>query len=88
MPKVVISGTEAEIKDGLWTSDNQDLTELLNNWTQNEMRSAGIDDPFFMLYSPSNPYPDLTIAKVATEAWGGEVIEEGEAPEYDPDVIY
>ena len=46
------------------------------------------DDPFFDLYSPSNPYPDYTIAQAAAKAWEGELVEAEELEELDDDAIY
>lgn len=88
MPILKFSEDNATIEGGVWTSDDTDLTELLNNWTQNEIRTATMGEPFFLLYSPSNPYPDMTIAQAAAEAWDGEIIDEGTPPEHEPDRIY
>jgi hypothetical protein len=83
-----IDGIEAKIEGGQWTSDNPDLTDLLNQWTGNEIRTATIDSPFYLLYSPSNPWPDMTIAKAAAETWDGEIIDEGTLPEHEQNRIY
>jgi len=88
MPTVKFSEADAVIENSTWTSNNQDLADLLNEWTQNEIRTAMIDEPFFMLYSPSNPWPDITIAEAAVEAWNGKIIDEGTPPEHEPDRIY
>lgn len=88
MPVVKFSEANATIEGGTWTSKNLDLEGLLNEWTQNEIRTATMGEPFFMLYSPSNPYPDMTIAQAAADAWDGEVTDEGTPPEHDPDRIY
>lgn len=88
MPTVKFSEADATIEGGTWTSDDDDLTELLNEWTQNEIRTAMIGEPFFMLYSPSNPYPDMTIAQAAADTWDGEITDEGTPPKHDPDRIY
>lgn len=88
MVTIKINGVEAVIDGGEWKSEDSNLSELLNNWTRREIESAGMENPLFGAYSPSNPHPDLTVARVAAEAWDGEIIDEGDAPEYDPDVIY
>ncbi|MEG4149600.1 hypothetical protein [Microcoleus sp. Pol12B5] len=88
MPVVKFSEADATVEGGTWTSDDNDLTDLLNEWTQNEIRTATIGEPFFLLYSPSNPYPDMTIAQAAAEAWDGEITDEGTPLKHDPDRIY
>lgn len=88
MPIVKFSDGDATVEGGTWTSDNADLEDLLNEWTQNEIRTATIGEPFFLLYSPSNPWPDMTIAQAAAETWEGEITDEGEAPKHEPDRIY
>ena len=88
MPVVKFSEANATIEGGTWTSKNLDLEGLLNEWTQNEIRTATMGEPFFIFYSPSNPYPDMTIAQAAADAWDGEVTDEGTPPEHDPDRIY
>lgn len=88
MPTLIIHGTVAKIEGGEWTTDDADLTAMLNEWTQNEIRTATIGEPFFMLYSPSNPWPDMTIAQAAVDTWEGEITDEGTPPEQEPDRIY
>lgn len=88
MITLTIHDTECKIENGEWTTDDEDLTAMLNEWTQNEIRTATIGEPFFMLYSPSNPYPDMTIAQAAADTWEGEITDKGTAPEHDPDRIY
>lgn len=83
-----IHGLKCKVENGEWTSDNADLTATLNEWTQNEIETATIDEPFFLLYSPSNPWPDMTIAQAAADAWEGEITDEGTPPEHEPDRIY
>jgi hypothetical protein len=88
MISLEIYGSKCNIENGEWTSDNADLTAMLNEWTQNEIRTATIGEPFFMLYSPSNPWPDMTIAQAAVDTWEGQITDEGTAPEHEPDRIY
>lgn len=88
MITLTIHDTECRLDKGEWSTDDEDLTAMLNEWTQNEIRTATISEPFFMLYSPSNPWPDMTIAQAAVETWEGEITDEGEAPEHEPDRIY
>lgn len=88
MPTVKFSEADATIEGGKWTSDNVDLEDLLNDWTQKEIRTATIGDPFFMLYSPSSPYPDMTIAQAAADAWEGKITDEGSPPEHKLERIY
>jgi hypothetical protein len=83
-----IHGSKCNIENGEWTSDDADLTTMLNEWTQNEIRTATIGEPFFMLYSSSNPWPDMTIAQAAVDTWEGEITDEGTPPKHDPDKIY
>jgi hypothetical protein len=88
MITLIIHDTEARIENGEWSTDDADLTAMLNEWTQNEIRTATMNEPFFMLYSPSNPWPDMTIAQAAVETWEGEITDEGTPPEQEPDRIY
>jgi len=88
MITLTIHDTECKLENSEWSSDDEDLTAMLNEWTQNEIRTATIGEPFFLLYSPSNPWPDMTIAQAAVETWEGEITDEGEAPEHEPDRIY
>lgn len=88
MPTVVIWGIEAKVESGTWTSSDNDLENLLNQWTENQKRLATIDSPFFTLNSPSDPYHDMTIAQAAAEAWDGEVTDEGTPPKHEPDRLY
>lgn len=89
MIKLLIDETEAIIEDGEWTTDNLLLTKLLNHWTDIETKTAVIlDSPFSSLYSPANPWPDMTIAQAAVNTWGGQIIDEGEPPEYEQDRLY
>lgn len=88
MLTVKFSDGVATVERGSWTSKDKELEDLLNEWTQNEIRTATIGEPFFMLYSPSNPWPDMTIAQAAVETWEGKITDEGTPPEHDPDRIY
>lgn len=88
MITLVIHDTECKLENSEWSADSEDLTAMLNEWTQNEIQTATIGESFFMLYSPSNPWPDMTIAQAAVETWDGEITDEGEAPEHDSSKIY
>ena len=89
MITVLIGQTEARIEGGEWTTSDPALTQLLNRWTDIETKTATIiDGPFSSLYSPSNPWPDMTIAQAAVKAWEGKITDEGTAPEHEPDRIY
>ena len=88
MITLTIHNTECKIENSEWSADNEDLTAMLNEWTQNEIRTATIGESFFMLYSPSNPWPDMTIAQAAVEAWNGKITDEGTPPQHEPDRIY
>ena len=88
MIELMICETKCKLENSKWTSDDSDIATMLNEWTQNEIRTATIGESFFMLYSPSNPWPDMTIAQEAVKVWSGEIIDEGEAPEHEPDRIY
>lgn len=89
MIKLLIDETEAKIEDGEWTTENPLLAQLLNYWTDIEIKTAVIlDSPFSSLYSPANPWPDMTIAQEAAKAWNGTIIDEGEPPEYEQDRLY
>ena len=88
MIELMIYKTKCKLENSEWTSDDSDLATMLNEWTQNEIRTATIGESFFMLYSPSNPWPDMTIAQEAVKVWNGEIIDEGEAPEHEPNRIY
>ncbi|MBD1825956.1 hypothetical protein NDI47_25585 [Microcoleus vaginatus GB1-A2] len=88
MVTVNIDGKEAKVSNGEWTSEDADLANLLNNWTKNERATATPNSEFYMLDSPSNPYPDLALAEEAVAEWGGEITDEGRAPEDNPDVIH
>ena len=88
MIELMIYETKCKLEDSKWTSDDSDLATMLNEWTQNEIRTATIGESFFMLYSPSNPWPDMTIAQAAVEAWEGKITDKGTAPEHEPDRIY
>lgn len=88
MPVIKFEKGEAKIAGGIWTSDDLVLTKLLNKWTENSIGLAALGEPFSSLYSPSNPWPDMTIAQEAVKVWNGEIIDEGEAPEHEPDRIY
>lgn len=83
-----IHGSKCKLENGEWLTDDKELTAMLNEWTKNEIRTATIDEPFFMLYSSSNPWPDMTIAQAAVETWEGQIINKGTAPEHEPDRIY
>ena len=88
MIELMIYETKCKLENSKWTSNDSDLATMLNEWTQNEIRTATIGESFFMLYSPSNPWPDMTIAQAAVETWDGKITDEGEAPEHEPDRIY
>ena len=88
MIELMIYKTKCKLENSKWTSDDSDLTTMLNEWTQNEIRTAMIGESFFMLYSPSNPWPDMTIARAAVEAWNGEITDKGTPPQHQPDRIY
>lgn len=88
MITLTIHESKCSIENGEWTTDDEDLTAMLNEWTQSEIRTATIGEPFFMLYSPSNPWPDMTIAQAAVDTWEGEITDEGTPPEHEPDRIY
>jgi glutamate/tyrosine decarboxylase-like PLP-dependent enzyme len=88
MITLTIHDTKCRLENGEWSTDDEDLTAMLNEWTQNEIRTATIGEPFFILYSPSNPWPDMTIAQAAVETWEGEITDKGEAPEHEPNRIY
>ena len=88
MIELTIYEIKCKLENSKWTSDDSDLTTMLNEWTQNEIRTATIGESFFMLYSPSNPWPDMTIAQAAVKAWEGKITDEGTAPEHEPDRIY
>lgn len=88
MISLEIHGSKCNIENGKWTSDDPDMTAMLNEWTQKEINTATIGERFFMLYSSSNPWPDMTIAQAAVETWDGEITNEGTPPEHDPDRIY
>ena len=88
MIELMIYETKCKLENSKWTSDDSDLATMLNEWTQNEIRTATIGESFFMLYSPSNPWPDMTIAQAAVKAWEGKITDEGTAPEHEPDRIY
>ena len=88
MITLVIHDTECKLENSEWSADSEDLTAMLNEWTQNEIRTAMIGESFFMLYSPSNPWPDMTIAQAAVEAWNGEITDKGTPPQHQPDRIY
>lgn len=88
---VVVAFDESNftIEGGEWRGNDADMVDLLNTWTKDSIEVAvSPDDPFFDLYSPSNPYPDYTIAKAAAEAWEGEIVEVSELDELDDDAIY
>lgn len=87
MVTIEIQGERMQIQNQTWTGDD-DIASLLNNWTETAIRTAVSDSPLFNVNSPEDPYPDLTIAKEAINVWGGEIIDEGDAPEYDPENIY
>ena len=84
----MIYETKCKLENSKWTSNDSDLATMLNEWTQNEIRTATIGESFFTLYSPSNPWPDMTIAQTAVKAWEGKITDEGTAPEHEPDRIY
>ena len=88
MIELMIYKTKCKLENSKWTSDDSDIATMLNEWTQNEIRTATIGESFFMLYSPSNPWPDMTIAQAAVKAWEGKITDEGTAPEHEPDRIY
>ena len=88
MVTVEIEGERLQIRNQKWTGGSDALVSLLNNWTETRIETATSDDPLFNVNSPEDPYPDLTIAEEAIKVWGGKIIDEGDAPEYDPDVIY
>lgn len=89
MIKLLIGKESAEIENGEWTAGNPAVARLLNKWTDIESKAANVlDTPFSSLYSPSNPWPDMTIAQEAVKTWNGKIIDEGEPPEYEPDRIY
>ena len=88
MIELMIYETKCKLENSKWTSDDSDLATMLNEWTQNEIRTATIGESFFMLYSPSNPWPDMTIAQAAVETWDGKITDEGEAPKHEPDRLY
>ena len=88
MIELTIYEIKCKLENSKWTSDDSDLTTMLNEWTQNEIQTATIGESFFMLYSPSNPWPDMTIAQAAVKAWEGKITDEGTAPEHEPDRIY
>ena len=88
MIELMIYKTKCKLENSKWTSDDNDLATMLNEWTQNEIRTATIGESFFMLYSPSNPWSDMTIAQAAVKAWEGKITDEGTAPEHEPDRIY
>ena len=88
MPVIRFNEVEATIADGLWTSSDSSMAELLNKWTEDSIKLAGLGEPFSLLYSPSNPYPDMTIAQEAIKTWGGEMIDEGDVPEHEDGRIY
>ena len=88
MITLVIHDTECKLENSEWSADSEDLTAMLKEWTQNEIRTATIGESFFMLYSPSNPWPDMTIARAAVKTWEGKITDEGTAPEHEPDRIY
>ena len=84
----MIYETKCKLENSKWTSDDSDLATMLNEWTQNEIRTATIGESFFMLYSPSNPWPDMTIAQAAAKTWNGIITDEGEPPEHEPGRVY
>ena len=88
MIELIIYETKCKLENSKWTSNDSDLATMLNEWTQNEIRTATIGESFFMLYSPSNPWPDMTIARAAVKTWEGKITDEGTAPEHEPDRIY
>ena len=89
MITLLIGQTEAKIEGGKWTTSNPALTQLLNRWTDIETKTATIiDSPFSSLYSPSNPWPDMTIAQAAAKTWNGIITDEGEPPEHEPGRVY
>ena len=88
MIELTIYEIKCKLENSKWTSDDSDLTTMLNEWTQNEIQTATIGESFFMLYSPSNPWPDMTIAQAAVEAWNGEITDKGTPPQHQPDRIY
>lgn len=88
MIELMIYETKCKLENSKWTSNDSDLATMLNEWTQNEIRTATIGESFFMLYSPSNPWPDMTIAQAAVEAWEGKITDKGTAPEHESDRIY
>ena len=55
---VVVAFDESNftIEGGEWRGDDEDMVDLLNTWTKDSIEvAASSDDPFFDLYSPSNP---------------------------------
>lgn len=89
MVVVAFDTGDCTIEGGVWRGDDADMVDLLNTWTKDSIEVAvSPDDPFFDLYSPSNPYPDYAIAKAASEAWEGEIVEVSKLPELDDDAIY
>lgn len=72
---VQIGGIQATIDGYEWTSDDRQLTAILNAL----LLSAGP--------SGNDPHPDLTAAQAAVDALGGEIVQADDVP-FDPDVVY
>ena len=83
-----IQDVEVRLRNQKWTGEDTAIVSLLNNWTETVIETATSGSPLFYVNSPEDPYPDYTIATEAVKVWGGEIIDEGEPPEYDPEDIY
>lgn len=83
-----IGKNQASIVGQTWTSDNESLESLLNNWTRDSIDMAVSDSPFYAVDSPSEPYSSLTIATEVVKLFGGKIVSDDGSPEYDEDLIY
>ena len=88
MISVNVLAKPVSIENGVWSSADVEVANTLNNWLRREKETATIDHPLFFVGSPVEPWPDMTIAQEAVKAWSGEIIDEGEAPEHEPDRVY
>jgi hypothetical protein len=81
MPLIIeIGGAQLTYTDDGWTADEPRDSEMAA--TANQL----MDEPPGV--SGADPYPALTNAKRIVQALGGKIIDEGQPPAFDPDVVY
>lgn len=76
MVVIQVKGYRASIENYKWSCKDKDFKGLLDTYINPKGSS------------PSDPYPDLTVAKEVIKDLGGEIIRQDKLPESKKGVVY